>query len=95
MPFLLCLLLSAALLVTSARAQDVTDPDRACAMISIYAKMGMSDDAMKALVVRCNQNANPEAICNTMMVVKITNRANPGLVCTDHQRCEQDGLDCQ
>lgn len=94
------LLLAAPLLtpawpMTSARAQGVTDADRACAMISVYAKMGVSDDAMKALVVTCNQNTNPEAICNAMMVVKISNRANPGLVCTDHQKCEQEGLACQ
>jgi hypothetical protein len=88
-------LLTPAWLMTSARAQGVTDADRACAMISVYAKMGMSDDAMKALVVTCNQNTNPEAICNTMMVLKVSNRDNPGLVCTDHQKCEQDHLDCQ
>ena len=95
MRLLLCLLLSAVWLLTPARAQDINDADRACAMISVYAKMGMSDDQIKASSITCSQNPNPKAICDTLFVLKVANRANPGLVCTDRHACEQFGLACQ
>jgi hypothetical protein len=91
---LFCLLPSAVWLLTPVHAQNFNDADRACAMVSVYAKMGMSDDQIKALSIMCSQNPNPKAICDTLFVLKISNRTNPGLICTDRHLCEQYGLVC-
>jgi hypothetical protein len=107
---LCCLLLSAASFPTSARAQDPgqlqtlvpphssnREADNACAMISAYANMGVSDDAMKTELVMCNQDPDPMMICNALLVLKQAHRKppSPGLVCTDHQMCKQYDLACQ
>jgi hypothetical protein len=61
----------------------VGESDRACAVLSMYAKMGVGPDAVKALVPLCNKNPDPKAICDTVFVFKMANRPNPGLVCAN------------
>jgi hypothetical protein len=106
----LLLLLSMTWLPTSARAQGPgqlqtlvpphssnKEADNACAMISAYSNMGVSDDAMKTELVMCSQDPDPIMICNTLLVVKLANRTLPAprLVCTDRHMCEQYGLPCR
>jgi hypothetical protein len=101
---LFLVLLSSTSLLTPAWAQDaehsqepappVSDTeqaDRACAMLAAYAKMGISDDSMKSLLIPCSANPDPRVTCNTLLVFKMSNRANPGLVC---DKCERLGLTC-
>jgi hypothetical protein len=103
----LWLLLSLAWLPTSARAQNPEqlqtlvpphssneEADNACAMIEAYANMGVSDDAMKPLLIMCNQDPNPAITCNALLVLKVAKRTLPGLVCTDRHMCEQYNLPC-
>jgi hypothetical protein len=91
---LFCLLLSVAWLMTPARAQNIEDlheltpphsgnddADNACATPAAYAKMGVSEDRMKPLSTMCNQNPDPKITCNTLLIFKLSNRTNPGLVC--------------
>jgi hypothetical protein len=59
------------------------EADTACATLSGYANMGVGDYAVTPLIPTCARNPNPKIICGTIMVFKLANRPNPGLVCTD------------